>query len=325
MYEEPLLIALRKYIGNNNIQEWADVVVRRIRAAFQAGSPAAVAERNANKALYEGYLSYRTGLKKRWIKKYFVLQQSRLACADNEKDTEIEAEFTLRDVVDIVADKENKCKFIIMNRSRIQVFEAENEKITEIWITQLRSVWKSAVANVVENLPSPDAQKNPSQPFFFSVSETVLAKDVEKFCLGHILHEVYTTPNYIMYEFQSQKRFPNAALWDYFAASYTRKTAMEFIEKKLKATKVPDKEVYDAEKMKKDMTLMVEESLMKEVIEFDKSPKMTDCPEVVTRYEYSAKQGIRPTMEDRHAHLPYLDVLIGRKVPQNHLICRRNV
>lgn len=31
-------------------------------------------------------------------------------------------------------------------------------------------------------------------------------------------------------------------------------------------------------------------------------------------YEYCAKQGIRPTMEDRHVHMPYMDTLLGIEV-----------
>lgn len=36
-------------------------------------------------------------------------------------------------------------------------------------------------------------------------------------------------------------------------------------------------------------------------------------PKVFTRYDFCAKQGIRPTMEDRHIHLPYVDYLLDRK------------
>jgi hypothetical protein len=165
MYEEPLLIALRKYMGNDNIGIWADVMIRRVRAAFQAGSPAAVAERNANKTLFEGYLSYRTGLRKRWIRKYFVLQQARLACANDDQDLEIEAEVSLRDVIDIVIDKQNKNKFLLLGRSRIQTFEAENEKVAEQWLAQLKIAWKHAVAAIIENPVNPDNQKSQAVPF----------------------------------------------------------------------------------------------------------------------------------------------------------------
>jgi hypothetical protein len=45
-----------------------------------------------------------------------------------------------------------------------------------------------------------------------------------------------------------------------------------------------------------------------------REPRLDDVPAILARYEYSAKQGIRPTMEDRHIHLPYIDVLSDRNV-----------
>ena len=56
MFEESMMAALRRHTNNRNIQEWADAVLRRVRAIFQAGTPAAVAERTANRAQHEGYL-----------------------------------------------------------------------------------------------------------------------------------------------------------------------------------------------------------------------------------------------------------------------------
>ena len=50
---------------------------------------------------------------------------------------------------------------------------------------------------------------------------------------------------------------------------------------------------------------------------------METVPKALTRYEYNAKQGIRPTMEDRHVHIPYVDVLMDRNVRPTDMLLHR--
>ena len=73
-----------------------------------------------------------------------------------------------------------------------------------------------------------------------------------------------------MFEFQCQKQHPTIGMWDYFATLFTRRVTLEYIEKQLVDAKVPDKDCYSADKVKKDLTQIVEERLMKEAAEFDK-------------------------------------------------------
>ncbi|KAI3653253.1 hypothetical protein MP228_001200 [Amoeboaphelidium protococcarum] len=470
--EEHVIGGIKKFgPTNQHVLEWADYILRRIRAVVQASTPTAVAERNANKSIREGVLLVQIGDCTKKMQKHCTLQQARFIMSVDDKDQEIQVEIRLKDVVDVstyppvikeivkkadsaadspgsggskiaktaeivIEDQSAEVKDIeksievqlsiaelpkqeitidssmnegdnqsskeqgtdssikresdvqqeivkddsmgtqieiksndssadldeielnstyptmitkitvpdkkveeekqqqqqakvaiitpvkqikITTRGRSYILESADQSVDMAgWLTDIKSVWKSAVSAVTENLaPAEDSNKKQSSaqfPFFFNVQDTVLPRDLEKFCLAHVIHDIYTNPQFLMYTFKCQKQYPSVAVWDYFVAKITRQLALDFIAQYANQYKLSDKDVYDAGKIKSRLSGIVENRLLSDAEEFDQNPdELKEAPQVPTKYEYCAKQGIRPTMEDRHIHLPYIDVLVDRK------------
>ena len=93
---------------------------------------------------------------------------------------------------------------------------------------------------------------------------------MEKFCLQHVLHEIVADPHLITYTFKSQKKYPEHVLADYFAVKTTRKVVKDLLDTRLKEFQVPNKEVYDGDKLKKELEHSIESNIVQWINDFDK-------------------------------------------------------
>lgn len=310
--EEPLNNILKKYQNNRNIVEWAPLILKRVRASLQLNSPQAVSDRAANKASKEGVLVVQIE-GGRPQKRHIIIQPSRIAWSTTANGQEIDGELKFKEIFDILPQGDNriliKTRFNF-DKEKNYVFEVQEKSSTESWINEIRNTWKTAVAAITENHNAPAG----GMPSSFTLPENVFLKDLEKTVDAVVLHEIYSDPHYVTTVFKSQRNFPNVSLWDYFAVTETKKLARDIMSRP-QDIRVPEHvsqaELYDMDKIKKEAARLVEANLLKDVKQFDENPQV-DAPSVHTRYEYCAKQGIRPTMEDRHVHMPYIDLMVGR-------------
>jgi hypothetical protein len=95
------------------------------------------------------------------MKKYFILQPSRLIASTRKNDPEVGLEIRLREVIDLgldVSDDQSK-RIKIVTRNNIYIIHRYEEEDIDIWHQELRSAWKGAVSAVIENPISPTADK----------------------------------------------------------------------------------------------------------------------------------------------------------------------
>jgi hypothetical protein len=159
--EEQMINSLRKHISNRRIVEYAETVIKRIRAMVHANSPQAIAERNANKVIRSGEIYIESGLLKRWKKKNFILQPSRLTYSDEDLDGEVDGEIKLRDIVDINRDPSHATIICLHTKTKALRLDLKrlSKEVNDAWFSDLKSAWKSAVSAVLEFPVSPAEQR----------------------------------------------------------------------------------------------------------------------------------------------------------------------
>lgn len=155
----------------------------------------------------------------------------------------------------------------------------------------LKNTWKQAVSAVTENaIDDGDSAHGSHRYAFYNQSQdTILTKDLELYCFAHAMHELYSNPSFLMYEFKCQKQNPNVRVWDFMVAKLVRKLSLEFIANDAASVKMGERELYDGAKMRTAFTTFIEDRLMREVEQFDARPDLSDAPRIQTRYEYCAK------------------------------------
>jgi serine/threonine protein phosphatase PrpC len=246
-----------------------------------------------------------------------TLSPKQISWSEKEKSSSSDGHILNKDICSLDFDEETKKLVVRTKNGKNYCFapcveEKKPKELMKDWIASIRSQWKVALSPLVEvclsdNLDIANHEAD-------DMKDLVQRKDFEKVITCFIFNEIQALPEILVHNFPSQKLYPKIDVREYACTKFSSELCKKYLDKYSSFKQGRPTEVVVIDKIKKEIMLDIETHFHTVFEKYDNDFDSSQVPYVSTSYEWSAKQGVRPTMEDRHVHIPYLDVLLNRNV-----------